>query len=179
MTMSASLRAVTVAEVGQSHALYREVVDWLKARGIRQWLRPLTVEEFTERQARGELFAGFLDGRMTAVVSLAFEADSDWRAHLTDEKRWWIKTLAVARSQGGGGLGKQIVARCEAFVRESGGRELYLECVDGGHLPAYYARLGYEVLKRAEITYPSGNTFLVALMRKSLQPAHPGTLRRP
>ena len=147
-------RPVTLPEIDVAHAIYLDVVAWLKAKNIRQWLRPLTEEEFAERQARGELFALFLDDRMAAHAS---------------EKRWWIKTLTVARTDEGRGLGAKMLEQGEAFVRTSGGQELYLECVDAGYLPDYYARLGYELLVRTNITYPSGNTFLVALMRKTLR----------
>jgi ribosomal protein S18 acetylase RimI-like enzyme len=166
--MAELFRPATAAEVGPAHALYMDLVGWLKAKNIRQWLRPLTKEEFAERQARGELFALFLDDQMAAHAALAFEEDTDWREHLDTRKRWWIKTLAVSRAHSGRGLGAKVVELCEAFVRQSGGKEIYLECVDAGYLPDYYARLGYELLVRANITYPSGNTFLVALMRKRL-----------
>jgi ribosomal protein S18 acetylase RimI-like enzyme len=162
-------RQVTTSEISAAHALYLGVAEWLKARGIRQWLRPLTKEEFAERQGRGELFAGFADGRMIATVSVAFEEDTDWLAHLSRDKRWWIKTLAVSRADHGQGLGAAVIGKCEAFIRETGPQEVYLECVDAGFLPRYYEQLGYEVLIRAEITYPSGNTFPVALMRKRLR----------
>jgi ribosomal protein S18 acetylase RimI-like enzyme len=162
-------RSLTPTEVDVAHAIYLKVVGWLKAKNVRQWLRPLTKKEFADRQARGELFAGFLAGRMAAIVSVAFEEDDDWRGHLSREKRWWIKTLTVARAYEGRKLGEQVVANCEALVREAGASEAFLECVDYGFLPDYYARLGYQVLVRANITYPSGYTFPVALMRKGLR----------
>lgn len=162
------LRRIAAHEIEAAHALYLAVAGWLTERGIRQWLRPLTLEEFRERQAREELFGAFREGRMVATVSLAFEEDHDWTAHISGEKRWWLKTLAVARTGGNRGLGEQVVRAGEALVARAGATEIYLECVDNGFLPDYYERLGYAVLKRAEITYPSGNTFPVALMRKRL-----------
>lgn len=165
--MNASFRLVTSGEVAATHALYLDVVAWLRAKGIRQWLRPLTAEEFAERQARGELFGAFNETRLVATVSLAFEEDDDWREHIGPEKRWWLKTLAVARAGGGQGVGEWTVRACETHLGDGGAKELYLECVDG-FLPTYYECFGYEVLKRATITYPSGNTFAVAAMRKNL-----------
>jgi ribosomal protein S18 acetylase RimI-like enzyme len=162
-------RAVTAVETSEAYALYREVFDWLQAKGVRQWLRALPPEEFRERQARGELFAFFLGGEMRAMVTLAFEQDLDWKKYLTPEKRWWIKSLAVARAHGGRAMGEHLLQRGEAQLAAAGATEAYLECVDTGFLPGYYARLGYEVLQRADITYPSGNTFPVCLMRKALR----------
>jgi hypothetical protein len=37
-----------------------------------------------------------------------------------------------------------------------------------GFLPLYYGNLGYSVVARQEITYPSGNTFPMVLMRKEI-----------
>lgn len=166
--MNASFRAVTKSEVGDAYSLYLKVVSWLGARAIRQWLRPLAREEFEERQERGELFALFAEERMLAIVTLAFEQDTDWKQHISPEKRWWIKSLAVSRLHGGRAVGEHMIRQCEAHLLAAGATEAWLECVDTGFLPGYYARLGYEIRKRADITYPSGNTFPVALMRKRL-----------
>ncbi len=162
-------RPVTSEEIDATHALYLEVFDWLKAKGVRQWLRAVPREEFQERQARGELFALFFADRMAAIASVAFEADTDWLKYISPDQRWWIKTLAVTRQHGGRALGELVIRKCEGHVARAGGTEAWLECVDTGFLPGYYARLGYEVVQHAEITYPSGNTFPVALMRKTLR----------
>ena len=167
--MNPHFRAATKTEVDEAFALYLDVVAWLRSRGIRQWLKPLARVEFDERQERGELFALFADNRMAAIVSLACEEDSDWRQHISAEKRWWIKSLAVARSHGGRAVGEEVIRQCEAHLAGAGATEVWLECVDTGFLPEYYTRLGYEVVKHAEITYPSGNRFPVGLMRKRLK----------
>lgn len=167
--MTDNLREVATTEVDAAHALYLEVFAWLKTKGVRQWLRALPRAEFQERQARDELFACFEGGRMAAIVTLALEADADWMQHLGPDKRWWLKSLAVARLHGGKDIGAQVIGECEKHLIGAGATEVYLECVDTGFLPRYYERLGYEVVKRATITYPSGNTFPVALMRKRLR----------
>jgi ribosomal protein S18 acetylase RimI-like enzyme len=162
-------RAVTTREVAAAYALYMEVVAWLKAKGVRQWLRPLDLADFEGRQSRGELFAYFEREAMSATVSLAHEQDHDWEKHVGAEPRWWLKTLAVASAHRGRDLGATVVAAAEAHLRSKGANEVWLECVDAGFLPDYYARLGYEVIKRARITYPSGNTFDVCVMRQNLR----------
>lgn len=156
----------TPEEISAVYGLYLEVVDWLMAKGLRQWQRPLPVEEFHHRQARGELFAARRDNRITAIVTLAFEKDPDWQEVVGPEKNWWLKTLAISRACHGQGLGGQVMQACETHLARSGARAVWLECVEAGFLPDYYARLGYEVIKRKTITYPSGNTFPVVLMRK-------------
>lgn len=162
------LRPVTVAEIGQAYYVYLEVVEWLKAKGVRQWLRALPEDTFQERQARGELFATHQENRITAIVTVAFERDPDWPEVVGSGRNWWIKTLAVSRAFAGQDLGAQVMKASDIHLTQSGAHEVYLECVDYCFLPDYYARLGYGVLKRKTITYPSGNTFPVALMRKSL-----------
>ena len=162
-------RAATAGEIAAAHALYMEVVTWLRAKGVRQWLRPLEADEFCERQEHGELFGYFEQAAMTATVALAYECDHDWETHLGPEARWWLKTLAVAPTHRGRDIGARVVAAAEAHLRSKGANEVWLECVDAGFLPDYYGRLGYEVMKRARITYPSGNTFDVAAMRKQFR----------
>lgn len=161
---------VTQQEIGAAYGLYLEVAAWLRAKGLRQWLRPLPEDEFRGRQSRGELFAGHLENRIVAIVTIAFEEDPDWPEVVGPGKNWWIKTLAVSRACRGQDIGAQLMKASEAHLVQSGAREVWLECVDAGFLPDYYARLGYEVIKRKTITYPSGNTFPVALMRKDCSP---------
>ncbi len=161
-------RRITVDEFDAAYALYLDVFAWLKAKGVRQWLRALPREEFAGRQARGELFALFNEREMSAIVTLAFEADTDWEKHLGLEPQWWIKTLAVTRTQRGRALGEIMIRKCESHLAATGATQVHLECVDAGFLPNYYERLGYTTLHRTDITYPSGNTFLVCLLSKPL-----------
>ncbi len=143
------------------------VFAWLNARGIRQWLRALPRDVFVERQAGGELFAHAVDRRIAAVVTLAHENNPDWSEQLGSERRWWIKSLAVARTWRGAGIGRRVMQACETRIDSCRATQAFLDCVDTGFLPGYYAQLGYEVLGRKPITYPSGNTFAMVLVRKN------------
>jgi hypothetical protein len=70
---------------------------------------------------------------------------------------------------------EQVLERAErakTIVLDAGANEVFIDCVDGGFLPPYYAGIGYEALGHKEITYPSGNTFPMVLMRKELN-GHP------
>ncbi len=95
--MNISFRLVGESEVGDAYAIYLGVFEWLKAKGVRQWLRALPHDVFLERQRRGELFACHVDQEFAAVVSLAFEASTYWFEELGDDRRWWIKTLVVRK----------------------------------------------------------------------------------
>lgn len=171
MKTPGELRAVPATAVADAYALYLEVFTWLNAKRVRQWLRAIPLEEFAERQARGELFAWHRGPAMAAIVTLAREKDADWDPIIGAAERWWLKTLAVGRAHAGQDLGAQVLAASERHLAAIGATDVHLECVDTGFLPDYYARFGYTVVHRANITYPSGNTFPVCLMRKPLGPA--------
>jgi GNAT superfamily N-acetyltransferase len=166
--VSASFRRISVEEVGVAHSAYVGVYEWLNAKGVRQWLRALSEEAFAERQRDGQLFALYIDDRIAAVVTLAFEVSSHWIETIGGQSRWWIKSVAVVRAWRGEGVGKRVMLECETIIRDAGAKEAFIDCVDGGFLPPYYAVLGYKALAYKEITYPSGYTFPIVLMRKEL-----------
>ena len=166
--MGASFRQVVGAEIDDAYATYLEVFEWLNAKGVRQWLRALPREALVEHQRRGELFAYHIDGPMAAMVTLAFENSPYWAEEIGADQHWWIKSLAVARRWRGARVGERVMQQSEASIRSAGAAEAFLDCVDAGFLPGYYARLGYRELARKQITYPSGNTFPMVLMRKNL-----------
>lgn len=159
---------ITSDQVEDAHTVYLEVFDWLKAKGVRQWLRPISREAFVERHLRGELFALSSDNSLAAIVTLAFEVNSYWPDEVGKNCRWWIKSLGVVRRCHNAGIGRRMMEAGENHLRTTGAVDVFLDCVDGGFLPAYYEHLGYEEISRKDITYPSGNTFPMVLMRKHL-----------
>ncbi len=142
----------------------------LAEKGVRQWLRPVELESFFERQSRGELLGCFAGFELAAVVTLGFEASPYWTEEIGGEPRWWIKSLAVSPRFRGAGIGAFSMAECERAVGNAGAEAVFLDCVDAGFLPGYYAKAGYGEISRKEITYPSGNSFPMVLMRKNLAP---------
>lgn len=163
-----TFRQVAADEIAAAHTAYMSVFDWLNAKGVRQWLRALTPETFARRQRDGQLFALRVENKIAAVVTLAFEPSPYWPEIIGSDPRWWVKSLAVIRTWRGEGIGPQVMTECESFVRNSGANELYLDCVSTGFLPPYYTALGYQSLAEREITYPSGFSFPMVLMRKQL-----------
>jgi hypothetical protein len=63
--MNTSFRRITSEEVGAAHSTYISVYEWLNAKGVRQWLRALSQETFAERQRDGQLFALYVEDRVT------------------------------------------------------------------------------------------------------------------
>jgi len=167
MRFEHEFRPINSSEVESAYAVYLRVFEWLNAKGVRQWLRALPFEVFLERERKKELFGCFIEKRIAGVVSMALEASPYW-PELGEESRWWIKTLAVDRKWRGAGVGVVTMRGCENRVWDAGAAEVFLDCVDVGFLPRYYAGSGYAVLGRKDITDPSGNTFHVALMKKKL-----------
>jgi GNAT superfamily N-acetyltransferase len=159
-------RVLTALEVDEAYNKYLEAYAWLNAKGVRQWITRVARQTFVERQARGELFACIVDGSLAAVVTMAFESSAYWLEEIGGDKRWWLKTLAVTPRFRGSGIGIFTMTECERHVFGADAGDCYLDCVDVGFLPGYYSKLGYIELARKTITYPSGNSFLVALMKK-------------
>jgi ribosomal protein S18 acetylase RimI-like enzyme len=167
--LSGYLRRLQEEEFDQAYDIYLDAFEWLKVKGVRQWLVPISRATYQERHLRGENFGYFISGELCAIVSLTNMLMKFWAAQLGKVPRWWISMLAVAASRRRMGIGRETVRTAEEHVRSLSGKEVFLDCVDEkGFLPLYYGSLGYCVIARQEITYPSGNTFPMVLMRKEI-----------
>ncbi|MGD0915255.1 MAG: GNAT family N-acetyltransferase [Thermodesulfobacteriota bacterium] len=168
MTAMISLfREIQSAEVDEAYRIYIEAFDWLKAKGVRQWLVPLSKDKYLDRQQRGENFGLFIGARVGAIVSLAWEVSPYWQKEVGADAYWWLSTLAVATEFRGEKIAEQMVLEAENWLRGKGATEVFVDCVDErGFLPSFYKRLGFDEVCRKSITYPSGNTFPMVLMKK-------------
>jgi ribosomal protein S18 acetylase RimI-like enzyme len=167
--LSGYLRKLQEEEFDQAYNIYLDAFEWLKVKGVRQWIVPISRTTYQELHLRGENFGYFISGELCAIVTLANMPMKYWTTQLGEVSRWYIGTLAVGSSRHGMGIGPEVVRAVEDFVRTSNGEEVFLDCVDEkGFLPLYYESLGYSVVARQEITYPSGNTFPMVLMRKEI-----------
>ena len=55
------------------------------------------------------------------------------------------------------------------YLADKGTRQLYLDCVHGiGFLPAYYKRLGFEVVVTKNIDFPKCGPTDMVLMRRDI-----------
>lgn len=173
--MQIALTPLAAQDVFTAHAIYNRTFDWLAAKGVRQWLLRLDEATFGKRQAAGEAFAIHADGELAGCVFVPFETIAYYGDELKTARRWWMHTLVVDRAFAGLGLGEQAVAAVCDLVRERGGDSVWLHCVnDASHaeiIPGYYARLGFDEVLRTDVTYPSGNSFPMVVMQKSLPSA--------
>jgi GNAT superfamily N-acetyltransferase len=163
-------RQLSLNELDLGYSVYLSAFEWLKAQGIRQWLVPLPRSVYEARQARGENYGLFVDDQLAVIVSLGPGTPAGWADVLTEPQTWWVHTLAAGPDHRGRGLGARTLQRATAHLQERGLPEVYLDCL-AGVLPAYYARLGFAQLGAKDITYPSGNTFPMVLMKKDLKDA--------
>jgi ribosomal protein S18 acetylase RimI-like enzyme len=163
------LRRLKEEEFDQAYAIYLDAFEWLKAKGVRQWLVPISRIAYQDRHHRGENFGYFISEELCAIVSLANMSTKYWTTQLGEVPQWWISMLAVSTSRREMGVGREVVRAVEDCITTSNGEVVFLDCVDEkGFLPLYYGNLGYSVVARQEITYPSGNTFPMVLMRKEI-----------
>jgi GNAT superfamily N-acetyltransferase len=173
--MRFALIPLAVAEVPAAHAIYLRTFDWLTARGVRQWLLRLDQAAFAQRQATGEAFAAYADGDLVGCVFVTFETIGYYGDDLKATPRWWLHTLVIDRAVSGRRLGELVVAAVCDLVQRRGGKSVWLHCVnDANHaevVTTYYARLGFDEILRMDVTYPSGNSFPMVVMRKDLQQA--------
>ena len=157
-----------------AHAIYNRTFDWLTTKRVRQWLLRLDEATFAKRQAASEAFAIQVDGVLAGCVFVPFETLGYYGDELKTVPRWWMHTLVIDRAFAGRGVGKLAVAAVCDWVRERGGDSVWLHCVnDANHaevIASYYARLGFDELLRAEVTYPSGNAFPMVVMQRRILP---------
>jgi len=166
--MDLYLRRISEDEIEETYTLYLEVFEWLRGKGIVQWLVPISENTFRQRQARGEIFALIMGDNISAIATLAKEEHPQWSADMPPGAHWWAKSLAVKRDFAGNGIGRLMMAECEKRIAGRGGEELYLDCVDGSMLDRFYSELGYETIARRHIPEGAEEPFHMVLMRKTL-----------
>src|SRR5690606_30747367 len=150
-----------------AHALVVEVTDWLNAKGIRQWPRPVPAEAYRGRHERGENFGLFDGDELLAVVTLNATVPDRWPELAPTEPFLWLGTLATAVRHKHRDLGPAMMAHAEAWAHEQGIARIYLDCVEGnGFLPGFYRALGYEHLDQR--TWPGEPPWVMNLFAKGL-----------
>jgi RimJ/RimL family protein N-acetyltransferase/GNAT superfamily N-acetyltransferase len=157
-------RPLTAAEEDAGYQVICETVDWLRAKGIDQWRKPLPREVYAARQERGENFGLFVGGELAVILSLLNGVpEKYWRNEVPIRDSLWLSTLATANRFRGRGLGRQAVI--QAAQRQSG-RNVYLDCRPGW-LVQFYESLGFVALyqKRIDYAHQAPSDFEVTLLR--------------
>jgi len=151
-----------------------EAFRWLNANGIRQWLVPMPRSVYDRRHSLGENYGLFKDGHLAVVLSLVCGTPHEWADIVVEAHTWWLQNLATAKAFRGKRLGELAVSMAGEYLVRDCVPEVYLDCADvGGFLPGFYEKLGFVKVCGRNITYPSGNTYPMVLMRRRLNDALP------
>lgn len=123
----------------------------LAGRGLEYWGTRQTLEDTKSRVRSGECWVLTDEGRLLATVLLKpprSESGCEW--YRRDDIRSFHQ-LAVDPEHQGQGLGTRLVHHVEARAATLGAAELALDTSDqASHLIAWYQRLGYRLVDRAD-----------------------------
>jgi GNAT superfamily N-acetyltransferase len=177
-----SFRKIMPEEIDAVHTIYNEVFEWLKKKGVRQWLTPKPREYFEDFQGKGELYGLFLGSELAIFAALTKGKPPHWRDENDITNGLWGQRLTLNPRFRGQDIGKFMVLRLIAEARARGASHICLDAVDEkGVMPAYYENLGFKRRKSTIVTYPNGNKFPVVFLRcetrKSRNPRQPRTSR--
>ncbi|BBF93826.1 GNAT family acetyltransferase [Blastochloris tepida] len=111
------------------------VALWTAAGLTRPWNDPNADIDLALASPGSTVLAGRRDGRLVATAMVG-----------SDGHRGWVYYLAVAQDCRGQGLGKAMMAACEAWLKARGVPKLHLLVRrDNAGVIEFYDRLGYEV----------------------------------
>lgn len=137
---SVEFRRLHANEEDAGYQVILDTVAWLRTRKIDQWHTPLPRVVYAGRQVRGENFGLFLDGILSAIVSLRADVPDDWTGDISSLNARYLSTLATIFH--GRGLGQMTVEYALRWLADQGYTMLYLDCAPG-FLEKYYKLLGF------------------------------------
>jgi ribosomal protein S18 acetylase RimI-like enzyme len=111
------------------------VLLWEEARLTRPWNDPRADIRRAFASPASSVLAGRIDGRLVATTMVG-----------CDGHRGWVYYLAVAASEQGQGLGRQIMRAAETWLAEHGAPKLNLMVrADNSATRSFYEKLGYKL----------------------------------
>jgi GNAT superfamily N-acetyltransferase len=126
-----------------------EETAWLQAKGIRQWPARFPADFLLACAGRGELYAGTVDDRIVATVTLQWSDPSFWGDR---QDAGFVHRLAVRRSHAG--CGPVLLKWAEQEVRRRGRSFLCLDTLSSNiRLCRYYEKIGFRAV--GEIAGPA------------------------
>lgn len=162
-------RQLQSVELVSGYTIICQATDWLLNKGIQQWLQPLPLQTYEQRQAQGQNYGLFINDTLGVVVSLFDYKPTYWQQYLPDTEFMWLATLVTAQNFKGNGLGKLALQKAESYLAQQDAADIFLDCYYGdGFLPGYYTALGYEAIIRKQLEFKSV-TFDSVLMHKTLR----------
>src|SRR5258706_7734635 len=135
--------------------------------GIRDW--SVTGVQTCALPIYGQLFGFFNSDELVAAGRLCNEYDPHWKDAIGEQRCWWLSSLTVCRANSYPAKGHSFLRAAFSFLEERACNALHLDCVNNNEfLPRYYESCGFERMCEKSITYKSGNTFPMVLMKASV-----------
>ena len=153
--------------------VHRNVVQLLLSKNIRQWMNPIPLNTFQERQKKGENFGLFDDeGNFLAYASILIKDNpQEWKASLDGfgARLYWLSSLFSNPLLKKHKVGTALLENCFLYLKSIGADKVILDCVvNEGFLINYYKGFGFSVLDEKVVKYRSGD-FRMALMKKDIK----------
>ncbi|WP_258171170.1 GNAT family N-acetyltransferase [Paenibacillus sp. R14(2021)] len=150
MTMTNESTAIEMKRVSTEETqavleLWQGSARWLQAKGIRQWHPDdFSLDRVLEVMHAGhELFLARLQGEPVGALYICGSDPQLWE-ELNDEESGYIHRFAVSRGHSGLGIGDQMLAWAEAYIRSQGRKRVRLDCMaDNPRLNQYYLDAGF------------------------------------
>jgi len=166
--MQTEFRAVYTNEIPAAYQIIVQRTEWLNAKGIVQWLRPIPEQIIEQRQADGQLFGYWVDQQLVAVVSLLRASVAQWDNDLFTGSYLFVATLASDVTHIGHGYGAKCLKASETYAQKNRYEMLYLDCLDNaGVLPAFYATHEFQKIAEKQLEQ-AGKKISLFLMAKKL-----------
>jgi|HubBroStandDraft_1064217.scaffolds.fasta_scaffold00084_13 ribosomal protein S18 acetylase RimI-like enzyme len=139
--------------------------QWSRERGESGWPVPFPEEAVRPSLERGELYVAEWNGEVVGSFVLRYEDEAFWGSQ--PPVAGYLHQLAVRRDRPVRGLGRRLIERAEALVRETKRPLIRLDCVATNRsIIAYYEAVGFRPVR--VVPYPHGDEFDVLLMEKRL-----------
>jgi GNAT superfamily N-acetyltransferase len=141
------VRATTLNEIAEYTALARSAQEWLRSRGLLQYV-PAAHEEYAEavraRVESGTLFTVLNGGAPVGFFSLDSQPSRWWPAD--GVAALYLAGMVVSRSVRGRGVGRFIIRRSVEEATRRGCEFVRLDCHAGNRwLCEYYESNGFEL----------------------------------
>jgi len=145
------------ADLGRYIDLLEDTAQWLEARDITQWPSGSfrgSAAYYAESIRRGEVYLALVGEQFIGTLRILLREPIVWPEIVTDDAIY-VYNLAVRRTWGGNGLGRQLLDWAENRAASLGRRFIRLDCVADNHvLSRYYVQAGFEERGEIEASFP-------------------------
>lgn len=156
-------RKIASNEIDAVHAIYDEVFEWLKTKGIHQWVTPKSRSFFEDFRRKDRLYGLFADEDLAVFAALMPEKPPHWTGEADIANGVWVHRLALNPRFRGRQIGALMVQHLIVLAHGKGASHICLDAVEGA-MPAYYAARGFQKRKTANVYYPNSGMLPIVFM---------------